>query len=288
MDHYYVVHWADWFLASFVLRDAWICHLWSVLDEFLELSWQHIMPHFRECWWDHILMDITLSNTPAIFLGIWCVRKLGIQEYDWLGKKGKESVWDWDIFKCHRRFGTFCYAQFLLSMHFLTGFFLMNAFLIGPKHFFPIARLLLWFAFGNIGFKEGYEDVRTWNTVERKDNPVEGRHRWLVVGILFTEALTAYKYRYGTGNLELDAVTPFYVWFPWFVVFVVCFSFWVYLRFYIEHPTKKYITKAEAAHSFNQQTIYAESRSATSSSGRLREGPSAGTRSASKNKVKKY
>jgi phosphatidylserine synthase 2 len=244
MDHYFLVHWVDWFLASFVLRDAIVCHLWSILDEFLELSWQHILPHFRECWWDHILMDITLSNTPAIFLGIWCVRKFGIQEYDWLGRSNKQSFFDWEIFKCHRRFGTFCYAQFLLGVHFLTGFFIMNAFLIPPKHFFPISRLLLWFAFGNIGFKEGYEDVRTWNTVERKKNPVEGRHRWLVVAILFTEALIAYKYRYGTGNLQF-VPTPFYVWGPWALVALVCFSFWIYLRFIYEGRTKKYIEADE-------------------------------------------
>lgn len=60
----------------------------------------------------------------------------------------------------------------LLLVHFLTGFFLINMFLIPPKHFFPIARLLLWFGLGNIAFKEGYADVITWNTVERKENPV--------------------------------------------------------------------------------------------------------------------
>jgi len=39
MDHYFLEHWVDWFLASFVLRDFWFCHMWSILDEFLELSW---------------------------------------------------------------------------------------------------------------------------------------------------------------------------------------------------------------------------------------------------------
>lgn len=130
--------------------------------------------------------------------------------------------------------------QILLGTHFLTGFFIMNAFLIRPKHFFPISRLLLWFAFGNIAFREGYEDVATWNTYKRKDNPVEGRHRWLCVGILFTEALIAYKYRYGTGNLILDAVTPVYVWLPWTIISVAAFTFWLYLRFKPDR-TRKFI-----------------------------------------------
>ena len=144
----------------------------------------------------------------------------------------------------HRRFGCFCYAQILLSVQFLTNFFLMNAFLIPPKNFFPIFRLLLWFAFGNIGFREGYEDVDTWNTYKRKDNPVEGRHRWLVVMILATEALICYKYREGTGNIYYNP-TPMYIWLPWTIVFASCFSFWLYLRFkpdrtrkFLETPPK--------------------------------------------------
>lgn len=46
-----------------------------------------------------------MANTPAIFLGMYLVDKMGIRRYDWLGRFGKESVWDWDVFKCHRRFG---------------------------------------------------------------------------------------------------------------------------------------------------------------------------------------
>lgn len=59
-----------------------------------------------------------------------------------------------------------------LTVHFLAGFFLMNMFLIPPKHFFPIGRLLLWFGMGTIAFKEGYADLSTWNTYARKENPV--------------------------------------------------------------------------------------------------------------------
>lgn len=119
----------------------------------------------------------------------------------------------------------------------------MNAWLIPPKHAFPICRLLLWFGFGNIAFREGYEDITTWNTVERKNNPVEGRHRYLVVAILFTEAIVAYKYRYGTGNLIMDAVTPLYISIPWAIIFISCAVFWLYLRFFKADRTVKYIEK---------------------------------------------
>ncbi len=98
MDHYYIIHWVDFYLASFVLRDVPIVWLWSIMTEVMELTWQHIMPHFRECWWDHVIMDILLSNTPAIIFGVWTVRKLGIEEYDWMGRQGKKSIKEWEIF----------------------------------------------------------------------------------------------------------------------------------------------------------------------------------------------
>lgn len=123
-------------------------------------------------------------------------------------------------------------------MHFLTGFFIINAFLIPPKHWFPIGRLLLWFGFGNISFREGYEDIDTWNKPVRKEHPVEGRHRYLTVAILCTEAVIAYKYRYGTGNLQFNP-TPLYVSIPWAIIGVACFSYWVYLRFKPDR-TRKY------------------------------------------------
>ena len=141
----------------------------------------------------------------------------------------------------HRRFGVFCYMFILLLIHFVGGFFLINAFLIPPKHFFTIFRLLLWFVFGNIGMREGYEDVSTWNTYYRKDHPVEGRNRWLSVGILITEITLVYKYRKGTGNI-LHNPTPLIVSIPWAIFFGLIGFYWCYLRFKPDR-TKKYLEK---------------------------------------------
>jgi len=104
-DHYFCVHWGNWMLASFVIRDPYILHFWQLFDEIIELSAQHRLPHFRECWWDHIIQDILLANIPAIVTGLYLMDKMGIRRYDWLGRNGKESIWDWDVFHCHRRLG---------------------------------------------------------------------------------------------------------------------------------------------------------------------------------------
>ena len=83
------MHLINWFLAALVARDALFLHLWSVYDEVIELSTQHVLPHFRECWWDHLGMDVLFSNTPAIIFGMWVIRKYKIQEYDVFGRQGR-------------------------------------------------------------------------------------------------------------------------------------------------------------------------------------------------------
>ena len=48
MDHYFLAHFTNWFLAAVILRDAPLLHFWSVLDEILELSAQYKLEDFRE------------------------------------------------------------------------------------------------------------------------------------------------------------------------------------------------------------------------------------------------
>jgi len=98
----------------------------------------------------------------------------------------------------------------------------------------------MWFALGSIGFREAYEDERTWNTMERKYNAVEGRNRWLIFAILLSEVILCYKYREGTGHLDLDAAwnTPFYNWGSWLAFHLWMLFFWMYLRFKPGHSNK--------------------------------------------------
>ena len=73
--------------------------------------------------------------------------------------------------------------------------------------------------------------------MQRKENPVEGRYRWLSTGILFSEMILAYKYREGTGNLQ-DVPTPIYIWLPWTATMAAGVAYWFYLRFKKGHTIK--------------------------------------------------
>lgn len=138
---------------------------------------------------------------------------------------------------CHKKFGVFVYQQVLLTIHFANGFFVMNALLIPPKHFFPPGRMVLYFMFGALVMREAYDDARTWGTHERKDKPVAGRMRWLVVAALITEIVLCWKYREGTGNILYNP-TPAYKWVPWTLGISALVIYWVYLRFRPNHTVK--------------------------------------------------
>ena len=55
--------------------------------------------------------------------------------------------------------------------------------------------------------------------------------------MLFTEILTCYKYREGTGHLS-DEPTPIYIWLPWTAGFLALGGFYIYLRLKPDHTIK--------------------------------------------------
>jgi phosphatidylserine synthase 2 len=172
MDHYFLCHITNWFMAALVLRNAWLLNIWSVLDEVLELSFGHYMPHFRECWWDQLIADLLITNTPAIFLGLFVIRMGGWEEYDWLGKFSVTKVSQWKLWHCHRHWTGFVGILTFVSINFLAGFFFMNGLWLPPTHKLVVLRLVVWFFMAFLGFKEMWNDVKTWDTAERVENPV--------------------------------------------------------------------------------------------------------------------
>lgn len=243
-DHYYACHLFGWFVMAFMLRNRLLIHTWSILDEFIELSWQHILPHLRECWWDHVIVDVLLSNTVGIETALFVMKKTGMKTYDWLGMEGAKSWREWKIFTCHRTFGFVVTFYLFVIGRFLTMFFFLNSMLIPPYHFVSVVRLLCWAIFAFLPIREIYEDIRTWNTSGRKDNRVEGNYRWLGIAVILLEIATSYKFRKGTKNMNEDAETPWYIILPWSIILTTMLSFYLYLRFKKDR-TKKFIVVPE-------------------------------------------
>ena len=107
---------------------------------------------------------------------------------------------------------------------------MINALWIPPSNPLSIVRLLIWFLLGNIAFKEGWNDMRTWNTYERQFNPVEARYRWLAFGVLTMEAAIPFKFVKDAGNLIHDPEHPPLLVFAYALLIFVMFGFYIRLR----------------------------------------------------------
>lgn len=158
-----------------------------------------------------------------------------------------DSISEWRVWHCHRRFGGCCYGIFLISANFLTGFFMINALWIPPAHIITVMRLMVWFMLGNIAFKEAWNDLSTWNTPERKDNPVEARYRWLGFGVVIMETAISFKFVRESGNLVTNPEHPPLLVIFWLLVFLIAGAFYIRLRtmpnrthlYTVEEPKKR-------------------------------------------------
>lgn len=54
-DEFMIAHFLGWFGKAFLFRDWYLCWVMSILFEFLEISLEHMLPNFGECWWDHVV-----------------------------------------------------------------------------------------------------------------------------------------------------------------------------------------------------------------------------------------
>jgi len=51
----------------------------------MELTFQHLLPNFNECWWDSWVLDVLVCNWLGIAVGMWTVRHFKSKEYNWRG-----------------------------------------------------------------------------------------------------------------------------------------------------------------------------------------------------------
>jgi hypothetical protein len=61
-----------WVCKALIVRDWALLWVISVGFEIMELTFQHMLPNFNECWWDSWILDVALCN----FIGMWAGMKV--------------------------------------------------------------------------------------------------------------------------------------------------------------------------------------------------------------------
>eukprot|EP01087_Luapelamoeba_hula_P013646 TRINITY_DN3901_c0_g1_i2.p1 TRINITY_DN3901_c0_g1~~TRINITY_DN3901_c0_g1_i2.p1 ORF type:complete len:500 (+),score=92.13 TRINITY_DN3901_c0_g1_i2:36-1502(+) len=224
-DEFALAHTIGWWAKMLLLRDVYLCVFLSCMFEIWELTLQHQLPNFAECWWDHIILDILVCNNIGIIAGWFtCRYLLKVKEYNWSGlwatKKGKIissfvptdfDEFQWEMLSNWRRFVSvllFCLAISLIE---LNAFYLKFVLWVPPPHPLNIGRLLLWLFMGLPAAREYYQFVVDPNCYRF------GPQAWLCVCIFSMETLVSIKL--GRGMFPMPF--PDEVFYPWVVFLAV-------------------------------------------------------------------
>eukprot|EP00286_Rhodomonas_abbreviata_P027655 CAMPEP_0181295584 /NCGR_PEP_ID=MMETSP1101-20121128/4227_1 /TAXON_ID=46948 /ORGANISM="Rhodomonas abbreviata, Strain Caron Lab Isolate" /LENGTH=430 /DNA_ID=CAMNT_0023400349 /DNA_START=74 /DNA_END=1363 /DNA_ORIENTATION=+ len=211
-DEFFVAHALGWWGKSLIYRHAGFAWLNSIVFEFVEMSFEHWMKNFAECWWDHWILDVMMANAGGIVLGHVFMHYLEVKEYRWMhvseipnpiGKVSRVvsqfSPESWDAFNWHplespKRLVVMVIVYFMMLVCDFNAFALKYILWIPPRNPLNTARLLLLWAIGMCGSREFYE-YTTNPKVKRL-----GHHAWLASMIIFAEVLLWWKYGRSVGE----------------------------------------------------------------------------------------
>lgn len=163
-DVFIVAHALGYVLKTLIVRDWRMATCLSLAFEVVELLLQHILPNFRECWWDHVLLDVLLCNAAGTLVGMWLLRRSGAMTYDWITcvaphRRGGGGG-AYNVFVSARQLLEVCGMLFFMLLQELNCFTMKAVLHIPVKHHLVSARLLLWFFLALPGMREYYVHLR--------------------------------------------------------------------------------------------------------------------------------
>jgi phosphatidylserine synthase 2 len=254
-DEFIWAHLIGWWGKTVLIRDASLCWVISILFEVWEVTFEHMLPNFKECWWDHIILDILVCNGLGIYLGMLTCRALKMKEYDWAGMwsapNKKEKIWykvlqqftpfsydeyNWELLKDYKRFMSVCIVIAIFSVVELNAFFLKFLLWIPPPHPINIWRLVLWASIGMPGLREYYQFVTD------PTNKKFGTTAWLCCAVAGMEVLISVKF--APGNFPQPA-PPVVVW-SW-GIFILVFTLGSVIFFNRKGPSPSEHSMAQKA-----------------------------------------
>jgi len=230
-DEFVAAHFFGWFGKALLLRDYWICWLFSISFEILEVSLEHYLPNFAECWWDHIVVDILLCNYTGFWLGLKVCDYFRMKPLNWIARvKPDVEEYKWEILSSWKRLFAVLVLVFVFSMVELNAFFLKFVLWIPPPHPINVVRLIIWWFIGQPGMREYYQ----W--VTDKNCKKFGTASWMCAAMMGMEVLVWFKF--GAGMFPNP--TPPEIFWSWTISSVTFFLWAVwYFGYYKQAKEKK-------------------------------------------------
>lgn len=159
-DIFAFAHAAGWFIKTLVVRDPKIIIFESLAFELVEYSLRDVLNNFKECWWDHVIVDFFVCNMVGIILGFYVIDKFKLERYRWSFRDAplQSSAWEqfkyfwthWDLSKLEMKSfsGLKKYLQLswycmFFQINDLAVFFLKYIYQIPPSNYMVTLRVIV-------------------------------------------------------------------------------------------------------------------------------------------------
>ncbi|PSN46293.1 Phosphatidylserine synthase 1 [Blattella germanica] len=199
-------HFLGWTFKAILVRHFGILWAISIMWEFTEIAFAHLLPNFVECWWDALILDVIVCNGLGIMVGLKICKILEMREYKWVSIRDIHSTsgkikravlqftpgsWThvrWLDPTCtYMRFFALCQMVIFWQVSELNTFFLKHIFEMPPSHPLVIARLVL------IGVIVAPSVRQYYSFVTDTQCKRVGTQCWVYGAIMVTEALLCIK-----------------------------------------------------------------------------------------------
>ncbi|KAG6446206.1 hypothetical protein O3G_MSEX004369 [Manduca sexta] len=77
-------HFLGWAFKAILFRHAGLLWAISIMWEITEIAFAHLLPNFKECWWDSLILDVLICNGLGIWCGLKICKALEMREYKWV------------------------------------------------------------------------------------------------------------------------------------------------------------------------------------------------------------
>ncbi|CAM9515275.1 unnamed protein product [Discosporangium mesarthrocarpum] len=286
---WFLAHVIGWWGKMCIFRDWGLCWVLAVGFELLELSLGWLVPQFRECWWDSLVIDLGGANVVGMALGLATLRYLESRTFNWnrqpRGVKRSRALrllarfsplrwskWRWQFLSSFKRMAQMVVLIVVTMMCEVNAFLMLNALDVPKGSSFNCVRLLVMFLVGLLATNEFYEYISN-RTCERL-----GQNVWVILAIMQQlEILTWVKF---IPQSQLNAPTPREVRLPW-IATLSLFSLWGLLFYTMTKDATKHANPPPTSPSLKCSSKGGEGVAVGEGGGKV--GPGAGAGSGSVN-----
>eukprot|EP00754_Rhynchopus_humris_P036844 Rhum_TRINITY_DN18928_c0_g1::Rhum_TRINITY_DN18928_c0_g1_i1::g.168807::m.168807/K08730/PTDSS2; phosphatidylserine synthase 2 len=160
-DVFVLAHSLGYVAKMLILRDVTLVWLVSVAFEHVEVSFQHVLKNFEECWWDHIVLDVLICNFGGLLVGWFLVCSLKLKPFPWF-----ES----SLASPRRMVHALLALAMMLTCE--TSLFFLKSYLSHPpEHPFTLTRMAFWFFFALVAYSDYYGYVEDVSRREARTPP---------------------------------------------------------------------------------------------------------------------